>query len=143
MIKRAPRRSFCFLSDLTTIQLPQQLSCRSNFLASSLDFGKSVPYTVKKSSLRSLIVFQSQCVKNFAMALSFYNLNLSKKMAFIFKKSFNKKNNIKIQIHQKKNMISIQISIKGITMLRKHKLSHYIFPLMLGFLSMDAIVKSL
>jgi len=73
------------------------------------------------------------------MALSFYNLNLSKKMAFIFKKSFNKKNNIKIQIHQKKNMISIQISIKGITMLRKHKLSHYIFPLMLGFLSMDAI----
>ena len=35
------------------------------------------------------------------MALSFYNLNLSKKMAFIFKKSFNKKNNIKIQTHQK------------------------------------------
>ena len=48
------------------------------------------------------------------MALSFYNLNLSKKMAFIFKKSFNKKNNIKIQIHQKKNMISVQISIKEI-----------------------------
>jgi hypothetical protein len=35
------------------------------------------------------------------MALSFYNLNLSKKMALIFKKSFNKKNNINIQLHQK------------------------------------------
>ena len=36
-------------------------------------------------------------------------------------------------------MISIQISIKEITMSKKYKLSHYIFPLMLGFLSMNTI----
>ena len=37
-------------------------------------------------------------------------------------------------------MISIQISVKEITMLKIYKLSYYIFPLMLGFLSMDTIV---